>query len=68
MKNKFSFLALVFSVVAVALALTGTAQQSAPKETAYERVLRTRTLRCGYTCLGQRWLSVTPIQARLVVM
>jgi len=49
--NKTSALALVLSITAIALAFQFRApapEQTAPRETAYERVMRTQTLRCGY--------------------
>lgn len=51
MNNKFSTLALVVSLCALAVSFFHTApaqQTAAHKETAYERVMRTRTLRCAY--------------------
>jgi ABC-type amino acid transport substrate-binding protein len=48
MKNKLSLLALLVATLALGLALAHPLPQSVQKESAYERVLRTITLRCGY--------------------
>lgn len=50
MNNKFSTLALVVSLCALALSFfqPTPVQHVQTKETAYERVMRTRTLRCAY--------------------
>lgn len=50
MNNKFSTLALVVSLCALALAFFHLAPIQTPtqKETTYDRVMRTRTLRCAY--------------------
>lgn len=52
MKNKLSVLAVVLSVVALGAAYLPNrsgVSQAQTKESAYDRVMRTKTLRCGYS-------------------
>jgi ABC-type amino acid transport substrate-binding protein len=50
MKNKISVLALIIALAALAVVMLRPANIAAPakKETAFERVMRTGTIRCGY--------------------
>lgn len=46
--NKLSLLALIVALIALAISLARGPGEAGKKETAYEHVMRTRTLRCGY--------------------
>lgn len=57
--NSLAVAALLLSIVAVWSAVGGANGGKAPKETAFERIMRTGTMRCGYVVWAP-YLSVDP--------
>src|SRR5258708_1183452 len=62
MNNKIAWLALVVALIALAAVVlqpAGNRGQAAKKETVFERIMRTGTIRCGYI-LAPAWVMKDP--------